>query len=425
MKANAIVACLLLAGFASAAEIDSVRLDALIAAEEPGLVSIRRQIHANPELSNHEVETAKLVADQLRSIGLSPRVGVAKTGVVAVIEGTSREPCVLLRADMDALPIDEPNEVPYRSRNPGVKHACGHDLHTSILIGAARVLAQLRSELPGSIKLVFQPAEEGPPLGEEGGAELMIKEGTLENPPVAAAFALHVDPDYNAGTVTLRPGPDMANADTFEIVITGTRSHGAQPHLGVDPIPVAAQIVLELQTMITRTQDARTPVIISVGQIEGGTRPNVIAGSVRIAGTLRTIDLRQRDEIKARMEKIVRSNCEAFDATYTFNCVNVAPMVRNDVDLARKARAILQRYLGGQHVLENPPHMIAEDFAEFAARVPAVLYHLGVRSTARGFTHPLHSELFDADEAAIEVGVKAMCALAIETLRDPPAAPKR
>lgn len=400
----------------SAPLVPGADIDSLIARELPKLVEIRRQLHAHPELSNREFETAKLIAGYLRSIGLEPREGLAKTGVVALIGGAKPGPCVMLRADIDALPIDEKNDMAYRSLNPGIKHACGHDLHMAVLLGAAKVLAQMRNELHGSVKLVFQPAEEGPPAGEEGGASLMVKEGVLDDPPVAVAFALHDDPDYKTGILTVRPGSDMAEADTFDITVTGQRAHGAFPHRGVDPIPVAAQIVLQFQSLITRTQDATKPAVLSIGIIEGGNRFNIVAGSVRLSGTVRTLDAAQREDIKVRMEKIVSSACGAFGATYTFAFTTAAPMVVNDPNLAAFAKKTFVKYFGPDHVIESPPHMVAEDFSHFASRVRAVYFHLGVRNESKGLTHALHTELFDADDEAIPIGVKAMSALALDYL---------
>jgi len=395
-------------------------IDALIAAEHDSLIAMRRHLHQHPELSNREFETAKTVADYLRSIGLTPRTGVAKTGVVVVIEGRRPLPCVLLRSDMDALPINEPNDVPYRSKAPGVKHACGHDVHMTVLLGAAKVLNSMRGDLNGSVKIVFQPAEEGPPPGERGGAELMIEEGVLENPRVSAAFAFHVEPRVDAGIVTVRPGPDMANADTFEIMVAGQRSHGALPHLGLDPIPVAAQIVLALHSMMERTQDATSPAVLSIGVIEGGNRMNILAGSVRLSGTVRTLDLQQRQDILSRIEKIARSIADGNGTTAAFSSSPAAVMVDNDATLAAFVRTTLETSLGADHVRELPPQMVAEDFGYFSRHVPSVFMHLGIRNESKGFVYPLHHELFDADEAAIPVGIKAFCALALEYLRTAP-----
>ncbi len=388
-------------------------LDQMISAEKDSLVSIRRQLHANPELSNREFETAKFIAGHLRSLGLEPREGVAKTGVVAIIQGGKPGPCILLRSDMDALPINETTNLPFCSRNPGVMHACGHDIHMTVLLGAATVLTKMRNELQGSVKIVFQPAEEGAPAGEEGGASLMIKEGVFDNPPVTAAFALHVDPLLDVGNVALRAGSDMANGDIFQITIEGKRSHGAWPHLGIDPIPIAAQIVLEFQTLMARTQDALKPAVLSTCIIEGGNRWNILAGSVHLSGTVRTLDAAQRDDIKTRMEKIVQANCSAFGTTYVFNYARTAPMVVNDPTIAKRARGILESALGEEHVRESPAQMIAEDFGYFTERVPSLYFHLGVRNEKLGMTAPVHSDLFKADENSIPVGVKAVCSLAL------------
>ena len=417
IHAGRIIGLLAALGGGCAGQADPAELAARVAEIRDELVQVRRDLHRHPELSNREFETSRRVAEYLKACGLAPRAGVAGTGVVALIEGAHPGPCVMLRADMDALPVVEQTGLPFASANEGVMHACGHDVHMTVQLGAAKVLGQLRDRLHGSVKLVFQPAEEGPPAGEEGGAALMIKEGVLQDPPVAAAYALHVSPRYEAGVVALRAGADMACADTFEIVVEGRRSHGAWPHLGVDPIPVAAQIILELQTMVSRSQDATSPVVLTVGQIQGGNRFNILAGEVRMGGTLRTLDPRQREELHGRMEKIVRANCEPAGAEGTFTIRQAAPLLWNDPTETRRARAVLERNLGPERVVESRPKMVAEDFGAFSEKIPVVHFHLGIRNERLGCTHPLHSDRFNCDEAAIPAGVQAMCALVLDYLQ--------
>ena len=275
-----------------------------VKAIEPKLIEIRRDLHRHPELSNREFRTAEKVTDFLRSLGLQVQTGIAKTGVVALLEGAVPGPTLGIRADMDALPIQELNEVSYKSLNDGVKHACGHDVHTTIALGLAETLSRLRDQLHGNVKFIFQPAEEGPPTGERGGASLMLEEGVLNNPPLEAIFGLHVMPTLEVGKVGYHTGSVWASNDTLEIVIQGRKTHGAYPHTGVDPVPVAAHVLLALQTMVTRSVDVRDPLLISVGILEGGNQFNVIADRIRMVGIIRCLSPEVRKLAPQRIEQV-------------------------------------------------------------------------------------------------------------------------
>jgi amidohydrolase len=305
----------------------------------PAVVEVRRHLHAHPELSNREVRTGRLVAERLRALGIEVRHPVAKTGVVGVLRGARPGRVVALRADIDALPIDEAGDLPFRSRVKGVMHACGHDAHTAILLGAAEVLAGLRDRLPGTVVFLFQPAEEGAPEGEEGGAALMVKEGALDDPRVEAVFGLHVGGWASVGEAGWSDGAIFASADTFTIEVAGRTVHGAQPHLGLDPIPVAAEIVQALQLVVSRQIDGRQPRVLTIGRIEGGTRFNIIAERVTMDGTLRTHDATVRAEMKARMARTVKGVAEAHGTTATLRFLDDGnPPTVNDAALARDAR---------------------------------------------------------------------------------------
>jgi amidohydrolase len=358
------------------------------------------------------VRTGKLVADRLRALGLEVRHPVARTGVVGVLAGGRPGPVVAVRADLDALPIQETNDVPYKSRNPGVKHACGHDAHTTIVLGAAEVLAGLKARLPGTVVFLFQPAEEGPPEGEEGGAPSMIREGALDTPPVAAVFGLHVDPFLDAGEVGWSAGPIFASSDTFVIEVKGRKSHGAYPHTGLDPVPIAAEIVQALQLVVSRQIDAQSPKVLTIGEIHGGNRFNILAEQVVMKGTLRTLDAAVRRELKERVARTVEGVAVAHGTTATLRFVGVDnPPTMNDAALARASVPALERVFGQDQVREVPPQMGAEDFAHYAERIPGLYVKLGVRNAARGIVAPIHTEDFDLDESVLPLGVRAMATL--------------
>jgi amidohydrolase len=383
---------------------------------QPELIELRRDLHRHPELSNREFRTAEKIADFLRRLGLQVRTGVAKTGVVSLLEGAHEGPTVAIRADMDALPIQEVNEVPYKSQNEGVKHACGHDVHTTIALGVVKTLIGLRGTIRGNVKFIFQPAEEGPPPGEEGGAALMLEEGVLENPPVEAIFGLHVMPTIEVGKIGYHSGPVWASNDTLEIVIQGRKTHGAYPHTGVDPVPVAAHVVLALQTMISRSIDIREPLLISIGIVEGGNQFNVITDRVRLVGIIRSLAPEIRASAPAKIEAILRGITQSFGATYQLNITPGAPVTVNHPDLVQSAVPALEEVLGKNNVLAQKPQMGAEDFACFAERIPGFYFWLGVCNQTKGITEMIHTPRFDVDEACIGVGVNAMSEIVVRHL---------
>jgi amidohydrolase len=402
-----VLAAAVSAGVAPDAEIGA-RTEAMAAR----LVETRRDIHRHPELGNREQRTGQLVAERLRAAGLDVRYPVAKTGVVGILKGGRPGAVVAVRADLDALPVEEKRDSPYKSENAGVMHACGHDGHTTIVLGAAEVLASLRARLPGTVVFLFQPAEEGPPEGEEGGALLMLKEGVFDDPRVQAVYGLHMDPLLDVGTVGWSIGPIFASSDRFRIDIVGRRTHGAAPHTGLDPIPVAAEIVQALQLIVSRQIDAQNPKILTIGQIHGGNRYNIIAGDVFLEGTLRTLDAAVRADVKARMERTVKGVAEAHGTTATLRFgADGNPPTMNDAVLTRASVPSLERVYGKARVLEVKPQMPAEDFAWLAEKVPGLYVKLGVRNEARGIKGMLHTEEFDMDEAVLPLGVRAVATL--------------
>jgi amidohydrolase len=413
-----LVAATVLAAAATAVPDVDIRAAALRIA--PAVVAVRRDLHANPELSNREERTGRLVAERLRALGLEVRHPVAKTGVVAVLRGARPGGVVALRADIDALPVEEATGLPFASRVKGVMHACGHDAHAAILLGAAEVLVSLRSRLPGTVVFLFQPAEEGAPVGEEGGAPLMVKEGALDDPKVQAVFGLHVGGWVAAGQAGWTDGPIFASSDTFRIEVEGRSVHGAQPHMGTDPIPVAAEIVQALQLIVSRQVDGRQPRVLTIGRIEGGTRFNIIAAKVTMDGTLRTHDAAVRAEMKARMARTVKGVAEAHGTSATLAFLDEGnPPTVNDAALARDVAVPALRRVFGEGAVRVPPQMVAEDFPFFAERAPTFYFLLGTRNDAKGIRSANHAADFDVDEDALPLGVRAMASLAWEFLARP------
>ena len=410
--------------------VQASRLDAEVdrrASQIEGkVVAWRRDIHAHPELSNRETRTAELVAQHLKSLGLEVRTGVAHTGVVGVLRGGKPGPVVALRADMDALPVTEEVDVPFASKvrttyngqEVGVMHACGHDAHTAILMGVAEVLAGMRNDLPGTVKFIFQPAEEGAPVGERGGAEVMIEEGALENPKPEAIFGLHVFP-YPAGELSYRPGGTLASSDRFQIVVHGRQTHGAIPWAGVDPIVVASQIVVGLQTITSRQINVTAgPAIVTVGAIHGGVRNNIIPDSVVMIGTVRTFDIAVRDDIHRRMRRTAESIAQSAGATADVVIDTATAVTYNDPALTEKILPTLRQVAGANHVTLSPPITAAEDFSRYQQRIPGVFFFLGITppGTDPAKASPNHSPRFYVDEAAFPVGVRAMAHLAVDYL---------
>ncbi len=378
---------------------------------EAQLIEARRWFHQHPELSNREEQTGAEIARRLEAMGYEVQTGVAHNGVVAVLEGDLPGPVVAWRSDIDALPIDERVDVPYRSTKAGVMHACGHDVHTTVGLGAAEVLMKLKNRLHGTVKFIFQPAEEGPPPGEEGGAKLMIAEGVLADPAPEAIFGLHVMPIAEAGFVGLRPGGLMAAGDRFTLTIHGRMTHGSAPQDGIDAVYVGSQVVAALQALASREIDARKSLVVSVGTFKGGKRWNIIAGEAVLTGTVRTLDPETWAEIPERFERIVAGICDANRATYELEYERIAPVTNNDPELTAFAVGSLSRSLGAENVLEVPPIMAAEDFAYFQQKVPGVYFFLGVANAAEGWTDYFHTPTFRPDEAAIVTGVTAVASL--------------
>src|SRR5436309_2433772 len=411
----------------------SSRLDAEVdrrAAQVEGkVVAWRRDIHAHPELSNREVRTAQVVAEHLRALGIEVRTGVAHTGAVGVLRGGRPGPVVALRADMDALPVTEEVDVPFASKvratyngqDVGVMHACGHDTHTAMLMGVAEVLAGMRNDLPGTVKFIFQPAEEGAPAGERGGAEVMIEEGALENPKPAAIFGLHVFP-YPTGEIRYRPGGILASSDRFTIVVRGRQTHGALPWAGIDPIVVASQIVLGLQTITSRQIDVTAaPAIVTVGAINGGVRYNIIPDSVVMIGTIRTFDTAMRNDIHQRVRRTAESIAQSAGATARVVIDTATAVTYNDPALTEQVLPTLREVAGANHVTLTPPITPAEDFSRYQQRVPGVFFFLGITppGTDPSKAAPNHSPRFFVDEAALPTGVRAMAHLAVDYLSRP------
>jgi amidohydrolase len=336
--------------------------------------------------------------------------------VVALLKGGKPGPVVAVRADMDALPITEVNDVPYKSQNLGVKHACGHDVHTTVELGVAEVLFAMRDQIPGSIKFIFQPAEEGPPEGEEGGAGFMVKEGALENPRPQAIFGLHVHPLVQVGQLTYTPGPMLASADRFILNIHGKQAHGAHPEQGADAIVIAAEAIQALQTIRSRRFSGTDAFVLTVGMIKGGTRNNIITGEVSMEGTIRTLDENVRKRVPGIMNEILKGITEANNATYDLRFIGPYSVTYNDPKLVEETLPTMRRVVGEKNVSLAPAEMGAEDFSEFSKVVPGFYFRLGVGNTAKGITAGVHTPDFDADEESLVIGVKTMSNVLLDYL---------
>ena len=404
------------------------KLERAILAATPAITELRHRIHKNPELGYEEVSTAKLAAEHLRGLGLEVETGVAKTGVVALLRGGKPGPVVAVRADMDALPVTEQTDLPFKStkrqtylgQEVGVAHACGHDIHTSVLLGVASALAAVRAELPGTVKLIFQPAEEGPPPGLDTGGLAMLKAGVLDDPRPEAIFALHsfteaAGKPLNVGMTAVTSGPAYAAVDHFRATVRGKQSHGAYPHQGVDPIVMAAQAVLALQTIRSRTLDPLEPSVVTVGIFRGGERFNIIPGEVLLEGTVRTYSEEARATVERRMREILDGITRAGGGSYELDYRKNTPATVNDRTLTETVRPLLERTLGADHVKVVEPSMTGEDFAYFANQVPGFYFRLGVvkpGTTSGG----LHTPTFRADDSAVPVGMRVMARLLVDYL---------
>ncbi len=419
----------LLCSTALAAQNDASKLKEKVAAGvakiEPQCIAWRKQIHQFPELGNREVNTAKLIAEHLKKLGIETTEGVAKTGVVGILKGGKPGPCIALRADMDALPILEKVNVPFASKvraeyngqQVSVMHACGHDTHVAMLMSVAEILSGMKNDIKGTIKFIFQPAEEGPPEGEEGGAALMVKEGVMDNPKVDAVFGLHIESFIEVGQIHYRPGAFMASSDWFSIKVKGKGSHGSQPWLGVDPITVTSQIIQGLQTIVSRQMDlTQAPVVITVGKIHGGIRNNIIPDDCEVDGTIRTLDSKMQQDIHQKIRHTVTKIAEASGATAEVSFDTKTLVTYNTPDLVKKMLPSLQSAAGAHNVMERNWVTGAEDFSYYGTKAPSFFFYLGGmpkgNDPAKAPAH--HTHEFFVDDAGMKTGITAFCHLVID-----------
>ncbi|NNC86066.1 MAG: amidohydrolase [Bacteroidia bacterium] len=377
------------------------------------VVEIRRHIHANPELSFEEFETAKYISSQLKNIGVKHEVGVADTGIVAIIDGKNPDTkTVALRADMDALPIVEANDVDYKSKNEGVMHACGHDVHSSSLLGVAKILHQVKGDFEGRVKLIFQPGEERMP----GGASKMIAEGVLKNPKPKTILGQHVMPFIDVGKVGFRSGLYMASADEIYVTVKGKGGHAAMPHLNIDPVLIASNIIVSLQQIVSRFASPTIPSVLSFGKVIADGATNVIPNEVYLEGTFRTFDEKWRAEAHDRMKGIAEDMARSMGGSVDFNIVKGYPALINNEEVTQVAKSNAIDYLGKENVEDIGMWLAAEDFAYYSQEMPACFYRLGTRNEAKGITSSVHTPTFNIDENALEVGMGLMTYLAIKEL---------
>jgi amidohydrolase len=373
-------------------------------------IEIRRQIHANPELSFEEFETAKLVQKKLTEWGIPYKAGIVNTGVVGFIKANQDESkCIALRADLDALPIQENNDIPYKSTKQGIMHACGHDVHTAMLLGAAKVLNELRDQLNVSVKLIFQPGEEKLP----GGAKLMIAEGVLENPKVSEIYALHVFPELEVGKIGLKPGMYMASCDEIYITVKGKGGHGAMPHQNIDPILISSHLIVALQQIISRNCPPQIPSVLSFGYIEGKGATNVIPNNVYIQGTFRTMDEQWRKKAHENIQKQAKLLVESFGGEVDCKIEIGYPYLENDPELTNKATNKMKTFLGDKNVIDLPIRLTGEDFAYYSQQIPATFIRIGVRNEKEGIVFPVHNSQFNIDEKAILIGIQTLVCQAL------------
>lgn len=414
---------LALTATAAFSQTPASQMDATVERVTPGIIEIRHQIHQNPELSNREFKTAELVAKHLRALGLEVKTGIAHTGVVGLLKGGRPGPVVAVRADMDALPVTEDTPYPFKStvrttfngQEVGVSHACGHDIHVATALGAASVLAPLRDQLAGTVMFVFQPAEEGPPAGEEGGAKLMLKEGLFASHRPAAVFGLHADSSLTVGQIGYSPEASNASSDTIEITLSGKSAHAAWPHLSVDPILMASQAVMALQTIRARNLSPYEPSVITIAQIHGGVRDNIIPAEVKMSGTVRLFDPKVQDEVERRMRDILEGIAKGAGGTYDLKYTRNNPVNRNDPALVSRMLPTIERLVGAENVIVQPPPMAADDFAYLAQQAPAFFFHLGIvkPGTQSGNNH---TPTFMADDSAIPLGIRALSHVLLDYL---------
>jgi len=412
-----------LAPTALAAQQWDVAVATAAARVAPRMVEVRHDLHQHPELSNREFRTARLVAAHLRSLGMEVDTGVAHTGVVGVLRGGRPGPVVAVRADMDALPVKEDTPYPFKSTATGeyigrtvdVSHACGHDVHTAVQMGVASVLAGMKERIPGTIVFLFQPAEEGAPPGEEGGAQLMMKEGVFDRYHPTAVFGLHTFAQMETGRVGYTPGPAMAASDRFIVNIHGRQAHGASPQLAIDPVLMAAQAILALQTIRSRNLSPFEPSVLTVGVVRGGERFNIIPADVTLMGTVRTFSVATQDQVERRMRDILEGVTQAGGGTYDMDYQRTTPVTVNHRELSDRMRPTMVRLLGAANVTDVPPTTGAEDFAFFANAVPGFFYRLGtVKPGTTSGDH--HTPTFQADDDAIPIGIRMMSTLLLDYL---------
>lgn len=392
---------------------------------ETKCIEWRRDFHQNPELGNRETRTAKIIADHLRKLGIETRENIAKTGVVGILRGARPGPCVALRADIDALPVTERVDIPFASKQKtvynnqevGVMHACGHDTHTAILMTVAEILSGMKNDLKGTVKFIFQPAEEGPPEGEEGGAALMVKEGVMENPHVDVIFGLHIESNIEAGTIEYKPGAFMASSDWFHLVVKGKGSHGSQPWLGVDPIQVSAQIIEGFQNIVSRqTELTKAPVVITVGKIQGGVRNNIIPDECIMDGTIRTLDSKMQTDVHEKMKLTAEKLAEASGAKAEISFDTKTLVTYNTPDLVKKMIPSLESAAGSGNVKEREWVTGAEDFSYYGTKAPSFFFYLGGMPKGKDpkTAPPHHTADFYIDESGMKTGVKAFCSLVLD-----------
>ena len=377
-------------------------------------IEIRRHIHMNPELSYEEVETGKFISKKLTELGIPHEHGIADNGIVAMIEGKNpTKKIIALRADIDALPIKEANDVPYKSKKDGIMHACGHDVHTASLLGAAKILNECRNDFEGSIKLLFQPAEERLP----GGASIMIKEGALENPKPVSIIGQHVHPPLAAGKIGLKPGIYMASADEIYVTISGKGGHGALPQDCIDPIVITAHIITALQQIVSRNANPTMPTVLTFGKINStGGATNIIPNEVKLMGTFRTFDETWRYDAHKRMKKMAKAIAEGMGGNCDFKIARGYPALYNNPELAINTKQWAIEFLGEENVVDLPIRMTAEDFAYYSQVMPACFYRLGTGNEAKGITSPVHTNTFDIDEDCMELSIGLMAWLAVKEL---------
>ena len=389
----------------------------------PEILEMRHTIHQHPELGNRETETAALVAEHLRSLGFEVKTGIGYTGIVAVLEGGKPGPLIAVRADMDGLPVTEDtgyafastDQTTYLGKEVGVMHACGHDIHTAVQLGVASVLAAMRDDLQGTVQFIFQPAEEGPPPGEEGGAELMLAEGIWDDIKPEAVFGLHTFAEMEVGKVGYTVGPSFAAVDHFRVRLLGRQAHGAQPHKSVDPVVMAAQAVMALQTIRSRNLHALEPSVVTVGIVRGGERFNIIPAEVLLEGTVRTYSPTVRDTVERRMNEILGGVAAAAGGAYEMDYERGSPATINDYDLSMNTVPVMERVLGRSNVSQLQPTMGGEDFALFANEVPGFYFRLGmVKPGTTSGGH--HTPTFKADDASLEVGIRVMSTILMDYL---------